>query len=39
VAEELLRHGYQHVYALEGGFDAWRDAGYALEAKPRAAAA
>ena len=25
MAEELNREGYQHTYALKGGFDAWRD--------------
>ena len=28
MAHELLDRGYGEVYALKGGFDAWRQAGY-----------
>jgi rhodanese-related sulfurtransferase len=33
VADILEQHGYKDVYALEGGFDAWKDAGRPLEPK------
>jgi len=33
----LRQHKYPNVYALEGGFDAWRNAGYPLEPKSAAA--
>jgi rhodanese-related sulfurtransferase len=29
-AEALVAEGYTNVYELDGGFDAWRDAGYEL---------
>jgi rhodanese-related sulfurtransferase len=28
-----MEHGFKDVYALKGGFDAWREAGYPLEPK------
>jgi rhodanese-related sulfurtransferase len=37
VAQFLLDHGYQHVYALKGGFDAWEALGYPTEDKSLAA--
>jgi rhodanese-related sulfurtransferase len=36
VAQKLREHGYQ-AWALEGGFDAWREAGLPLESKQKAA--
>jgi rhodanese-related sulfurtransferase len=33
VAETLEEHGFKNVYALIGGFDAWKDAGMPLEPK------
>jgi rhodanese-related sulfurtransferase len=33
VAQELEEHGFPAVYALRGGFDAWRAAGGAVVAK------
>jgi rhodanese-related sulfurtransferase len=30
-ARELMQHGFMNVVALEGGIDAWRAAGNALE--------
>jgi 3-mercaptopyruvate sulfurtransferase SseA len=33
VAQTLQRHGWTNVRPLIGGFDAWRNAGYATEAK------
>jgi rhodanese-related sulfurtransferase len=32
VARELAEKGFRDVYALKGGFDAWRQAGLPLEA-------
>jgi len=37
VAEELANHAFTNVRVLQGGFDAWRSAGYPLEAKAQAA--
>jgi rhodanese-related sulfurtransferase len=37
VAQKLRDFGYKDVWALEGGFDAWRDDGLPLETKQRAA--
>jgi rhodanese-related sulfurtransferase len=34
VAQALLQHGRSNVRPLAGGFEAWRAAGYATEAKP-----
>ena len=28
MAQKLREFGYEEVYALEGGFDAWQQAGY-----------
>jgi rhodanese-related sulfurtransferase len=33
VAEVLADHGYDDVYTLAGGFDAWREAGLPVEPK------
>jgi rhodanese-related sulfurtransferase len=33
VAQVLRDHGFDKSYALEGGFDAWFDAGGAVEPK------
>jgi 3-mercaptopyruvate sulfurtransferase SseA len=33
VAQTLLQHGWTNVRPLQGGFDAWRQAGYPTEAK------
>jgi rhodanese-related sulfurtransferase len=33
VARELMAAGYEDVHALHGGFDAWREAGGAVEKK------
>lgn len=30
-AQELMNEGFQRVYPLKGGFDAWREAGYPIE--------
>jgi len=32
-AEKIRQHGFQEVYALAGGFDAWRAAGNRVEKK------
>ena len=34
VARELLKRGYTRVRPLQGGIDAWRDAGYATDGAP-----
>jgi 3-mercaptopyruvate sulfurtransferase SseA len=34
VAQYLLDHGWTNVRPLLGGFDAWRKAGFPIEAKP-----
>jgi rhodanese-related sulfurtransferase len=28
-----MEHGFKNVYPMEGGFYAWREAGYPLEPK------
>jgi rhodanese-related sulfurtransferase len=33
VAQALRDHGFKKAYALEGGFDAWLEAGGAVEPK------
>jgi rhodanese-related sulfurtransferase len=37
LAQKLLDRGYEKVWALRGGFDAWEDAGLPLERKAKAA--
>jgi 3-mercaptopyruvate sulfurtransferase SseA len=33
VALQLMTHGWKSVHPLYGGFDAWQQAGYAVEPK------
>jgi rhodanese-related sulfurtransferase len=33
VAQQLRQNGFTEVYALRGGFDAWRQAGGSVEPK------
>lgn len=35
VARELKEHGFQEVYPLRGGFQAWQNAGLPVEEIPR----
>jgi rhodanese-related sulfurtransferase len=37
LALKLQERGYKDVYALQGGFDAWRKAGMPMEPKPETA--
>jgi len=37
VAQILTDKGYQRVFALRGGFDAWVASGYPVEEKAKAA--
>jgi len=37
LAQKLQQRGYKDVYALEGGFDAWQQAGLPVEPKRQAA--
>jgi len=37
LAQKLQALGYKDVSALQGGFDAWREAGFAVENKRKAA--
>jgi rhodanese-related sulfurtransferase len=37
LAQKLQDLGYKKVWALQGGFDAWRDAGFPLEPKRKVA--
>jgi rhodanese-related sulfurtransferase len=37
LAQKLLQRGYKNVWALQGGLDAWRNAGLPLQTKERAA--
>jgi rhodanese-related sulfurtransferase len=37
LAQTLRERGYKNVWALKGGFDAWRDAELPLERKQQAA--
>jgi rhodanese-related sulfurtransferase len=37
LAQKLLALGYKNVWALQGGFDAWRNAGLPVERKQQAA--
>ena len=36
MAQELRDQGFTEVYALQGGFDAWKKAGGPVEPKERA---
>jgi rhodanese-related sulfurtransferase len=33
VAQQLIREGYQKVYALKGGFQEWEEANFPMEDK------
>jgi rhodanese-related sulfurtransferase len=37
LAQTLRERGYENVWALQGGFDAWREADLPLERKREAA--
>jgi rhodanese-related sulfurtransferase len=37
LAQELKQRGYEHVWALKGGMEAWRSAGLHFEHKAQAA--
>jgi len=37
LVQKLQERGYEDVWALEGGFDAWRNAGLPVESKRQAA--
>jgi rhodanese-related sulfurtransferase len=37
LAQKLTEQGFKKVWALKGGFDAWRDAGLPVEPKSKAA--
>jgi rhodanese-related sulfurtransferase len=37
LAQKLLQQGYRHVWALQGGFQAWLNAGFPVESKREAA--
>lgn len=37
VARRLMRHGHRDVYNLEGGLNAWLDAGFSVYEQPLAA--
>jgi rhodanese-related sulfurtransferase len=37
LAQKLQEHGYERVWALQGGFDAWQAAGLPVESKAKAA--
>src|SRR5713101_1331164 len=37
LAQTLRQRGYANVWALQGGLDAWRNAGLPLDSKPTAA--
>jgi len=37
LAQKLREHGYQQVWALKGGLEAWKNAGLPLERKQKAA--
>jgi rhodanese-related sulfurtransferase len=34
VAQRLIEEGYSNARAIEGGLDAWEDAGYRIEPEP-----
>jgi rhodanese-related sulfurtransferase len=37
LAQKLRERGYKNVWALKGGFDAWRNAGLPVDSKQEAA--
>jgi len=37
LAQKLQQRGYKNVYALQGGFHAWQNAGLPVESKREAA--
>jgi rhodanese-related sulfurtransferase len=37
VVQVLKAQGFKQVYALQGGFDAWQEAGYPMDRKSAAA--
>jgi rhodanese-related sulfurtransferase len=37
LVQKLQERGYKDVWALQGGFDAWQDAGLPVESKQKAA--
>jgi rhodanese-related sulfurtransferase len=37
LAQELRERGYEQVWALKGGFDAWQNEGLPVESKAKAA--
>jgi len=37
LAQKLQEHGYQNVWALQGGFGAWQNAGFPVDSKRHAA--
>jgi rhodanese-related sulfurtransferase len=37
LAQTLQQHGYKNVWALQGGFQAWQNAGFPVETKRAAA--
>jgi rhodanese-related sulfurtransferase len=37
LVRKLQQHGYSNVWALEGGFDRWRNEGLPVESKRQAA--
>ncbi|PYV84091.1 MAG: hypothetical protein DMG93_06145 [Acidobacteria bacterium] len=37
MAQKLQQHGYKDVWALEGGFQAWQNAGLPVQSKRAAA--
>jgi len=37
LVQKLQEYGYKDVWALEGGFDAWRNAAMPVESKRQAA--
>jgi rhodanese-related sulfurtransferase len=37
LAQNLRQQGYKNTWALQGGLDAWRNAGLPLDSKPKAA--
>ena len=37
MAQYIRQRGYKNAWALQGGLDAWRNAGLPLDSKPKAA--